>query len=990
MSSFLPTVTGAHVCLRCRLRLANGRARPRRSLHLSVQAQPLQEIVRLHNTLANEQSLVDNPTSFSVKATHKEDDIKLPNDAKPKQVSKDSGVFFKRANLYSKKALGVTTLGKPAEVLRVRDAPRPILGRMWFLPQKEDDRSPYSAETMTSADIFQRVASERGFISAESAKANIEAVKQEWLTGRDEPDRKPSESECYELRRKLYDGFTNKQLLAYFNEAKLPLSADLDDISRPHRSPLLIRSEWRAGITPFPGDTFHRLQPFDADPKGANSGSHEKTYTIHMLSHEGRHSKDPNKNIIVNKILRQCWNIAPKEELEIVGEVDVCMPETHLELITSHAKDVLRQVAYEYDVKIDFLKVVPVLRITSTQLPCVSTLKLISMVLDEIVCCELSLGSKGDSSLKSTAIRTQLNDRLLREIERLSGAVIRWPKRRGASEGNDDKLLVYSLRNRNKSLEDAQKFISQALRPDKAAVVGSFSAKAQAVTETLVPVPVEVGQSIPLADRGTAWIRRVSTSGKRLTNGQDSPTTYQTLPALRSIQDYIQTSDAWEKFNTKSPEYAFWWPDVHQETSVIPGRLLYPAEDATRGIDGAPLYNITAARRVFSSELPSLRWSLDAQEPSMNAREELYVTLSAVTQQGSDGLEKARIPDLELRFTQDSTFSTPLSNESRPEDTAAFKRKATLKTVRLILERKEADLSLPHEQADVRFEHRIYINGKAGSDPSIESFTRASVLDRADVDRIETPQLLTVRIPRQFLFPGRDLEESEDSEVAIDYSPTGIERRYSLRNRPGLNARKRLSNLTYSTIDAGLIGGRRQEIRFSSLSPDRAVRSGSAPVKGKKGTTDDSKLTLRTLYKSALNMIHSLGTESRVAAKQTLQNSRSRRRIVEVLQGHRGTPFGREFLANRHGSYVPRRPSILPQYRFSGVKGKRGEVGARKVRTTPIHRVSSDRSTRIHRVGVGRCRSLDVNPKRKGREGRMARISRVRRVRVGLHNKPNA
>ncbi len=64
------------------------------------------------------------------------------------------------------------------------------------------------------------------------------------------------------------------------------------------------------------------------------------------------------------------------------------------------------------------------------------------MVLDEIVCCELSLGSKGDPSPKSTDIRTQLNDRLLREIERLSGAVIRWPKRRGASEGNDDKVSL--------------------------------------------------------------------------------------------------------------------------------------------------------------------------------------------------------------------------------------------------------------------------------------------------------------------------------------------------------------------------------------------------------------------------------------------------------------------------------------------------------------------------------------------------------------------
>lgn len=62
------------------------------------------------------------------------------------------------------------------------------------------------------------------------------------------------------------------------------------------------------------------------------------------------------------------------------------------------------------------------------------------MVLDEIVCCEMSLGSTGDSKSRTPDYRTQLNDRLLHEIERLSSAVICWPKRHGARKGRDEKV----------------------------------------------------------------------------------------------------------------------------------------------------------------------------------------------------------------------------------------------------------------------------------------------------------------------------------------------------------------------------------------------------------------------------------------------------------------------------------------------------------------------------------------------------------------------
>ncbi|KAL8763634.1 MAG: hypothetical protein Q9184_000634 [Pyrenodesmia sp. 2 TL-2023] len=957
MSSFLPTVTGPHICLRCRLRLANGRARPQRILRssptehqsrrLSVKAQQLQEHVRLDKSSANEQSLLDNTARFPVEATLEKDDIKLPNDVEPKKASKKSGYYFKRANLYSRDSLGVTTLGRPAEVLRVQDAPPRSSERKWWLFEKEGERNLFSTETLTSADILQRVISERGIVSAERVRANIEAAKQEWLVGREEPDRQPSKSECYELKRKLHDGFAIKQLLGYYNGAKLPETTDMDDLSRPFRSSLLIRSEWRAGLTPFPGDALHRLQPFDAEPEIGQRGSPVRAYTENMLLYESRQSKDPVKHIIVNKILRQCWNIKPKEELEAIGELDVRMPEAHLKLMTTYAKDILRQVADEYDVKIDFSKVVPVLRITSTQPTCISTLKLISMVLDEIACCEMPLRPIGDSKSRTTEYRTQLNDRLLSEIERLSSAVICWPKRHGARKGSDEKLLIYSLPNRRKSLEDAQKFISQALRPTNAAVVGSFFGGTQAMPKTLLPVPVEAGQGLPLVDRGTAWIRKVTASDKRATDGQDvahgRPTpTFRTSQALTSIQNHIQTSNAWGKASTKHSDYPFWFSDVYQETSAVPGRLLYPAKTATYGNDGGRLFGGTAARCVFSTDLPSLRWSLSAQEITLNIKEELFIRLSAVTKQGSGNLENASFPDLELRFrvrVYDSAGETYVSSKSYSDDTDSLRRHAALKRVRLILERKEADLLLPHEQADVRFHHQAYINAKDDTDPSIKSFIKASKLHGPDVDLIETPQLLTIGLPRQILFPGRDIKESEDSEIAIDYSPTSIERQYVLENSPGLNPRKRLSNLAYAIIDAGLIGGRRQELRFFA---DGGIRSGSESTMNKNGTTDERKSTVKALYKSAIDMIHSLGTEAKIVTTRNISN-RTRRRMRRVIQGHRGTPVGQKILKYRFGDYVPHGRTSRVRRRLVRDNQRRRDVDSRRVVWTgPIRKVHVD------------------------------------------------
>ncbi|KAL9014010.1 MAG: hypothetical protein Q9173_001313 [Seirophora scorigena] len=694
MSSFLPTVLEVYICMQCRLRLASVRVRPPRisqsrtleqpRRRFSVKTQYLQETARLDESIANEQGLSTKPVSLASSAGSGGDDITLPDDDKPKEPARESGYFYKRANLYSRDSLGITTLGRPAEVLRVQDAPPRPFGRKWWIFQNKGGESLDPTEPLTSLDILEKVNSERGLVSAARAQKNVEALKQDWLAGRKDPNSPPSESECDELRSTVHDGFTIKQLLGYYNEILVTVSTDLTDLSTPFRSSLLTR---------------------------------------------------------------------PREELESLGEVNLWMAEAHFELVTNHARDVLRQIAEEYDAKIDFSKVEPLLRITATPTSCVSTLKLLSMMLGKIECHVMRLEKHGISKSRTKDHRTMLNDQLLREAERISGTVMRWSKRKVATKASEETL-----------------------RKD-----------------------------------------------------QDKPAKF--------------------RFLVDRPE-----------SRVI--------------------------RRRWSDTLPDEE-TVGNRELKMTINNELYIKLSAAAEPTSEDSGSAILPDLELRFR---TFSDELRGM----------HKVAFKGVRLILENKQADLLLPHEQADLRFEMQKYINGKEETpDPRILEFVKSSNLVATEVDKIETPQVLTLSIPRGILYPGQ--QQNNDSENSIDYIPTIIERRCTLQHRPGLKSRKRQADLSFSSVDAGLIGGRRQEIRYFD---DRRMKNNPELVMKREGEKQAKDSTVKALFRSAIGMIRSLGIEPE--GRHGLHSKRSSRRMRRVIQGHQGTAIGQKMLARHLVARVPR------------------------------------------------------------------------------------
>ncbi|KAL8728873.1 MAG: hypothetical protein Q9166_005113 [cf. Caloplaca sp. 2 TL-2023] len=798
MSSLPPVVQQAYVCLQCRSQIAatntvcygtlGKRPRKPRCRGFSTRSRSLQRVASLEGDYWKDPTLFERVVVPEENNDDAKDDIKLPNDG-GEVGGRGSNRLTKsrRLQLYSREALGVTTLGKPAEVLRVRDMLERHKASKWWLFQDQDSKRPSPMEPLTASDILKSVSSERGLVNSAQASQNIEQLRQGWLSSLKDQDLDPTESECYDLGRQLLNGFTTKQLSGYLGELRVPVFRDILDLNGPFKSNSFTRSEWKVGMTPFPGDTSQRLQSLVGERK------HQVSTPVHTqaaVSAESRRSGDPYKHILVNKIMRQCWDIKPREELASLGEVDIRVPETHLELLASHKRNILQRLAAEYDTKIDFSKVELIVRLTANRATCVSSLKLLLMALEEITCCDLTLREYDNSQSNVEDYRSLLNDVLLREIERFSSTVVRWSKHGKVGQ----MLSIYSLRNDTNSFDYARKLIEQSLRPSRGRATGAFWCEQKTASTVLSPVAVLETKSLPLIHRGTDWTRISSTGNEQETRMPK----FQPSKAIKAISEHIQAPNTLVKIDKQVSNHPHWSSSLSQESSVVLGRLLYPAKDVNSTKPPGSFVEKLNHRRVLNTDLPGIRKNLEQRGFRMQMKEELQIRMNATNIANVQSDQSTALLDLELCFL------------IQLQD-----REVVPQSVRLILRDTQADLLLPHKQMDLRFSTQIYIKATTTQIPQISRFIESSKFDIwGPNSEPETPKNLTIGIPRRFLVTDGDPEDPDDSEVLVDYSFASVERHSVLHARPSQGSGTIHFDLSFSTVDAGPIGGRRQEVRF--------------------------------------------------------------------------------------------------------------------------------------------------------------------------------
>ena len=202
--------------------------------------------------------------------------------------------------------------------------------------------------------------------------------------------------------------------------------------------------------------------------------------------------------------------------------------------------------------------------------------------------------------------------------------------------------------------------------------------------------------------------------------------------------------------------------------------------------------------REFVPLVPGLVRSLESLGSLKKSEEFWYIRLSPSFKNLSLPVPTEALPDLEIRISLDHDYKT-----------------TSVKDVRLLI-RKEKDFLQPRNVVDLCFVRKECVYAKHDNlDPRIASFVQDSNLDPWGTERIKTPLGLSLSIPALAIQSHKGFDPKSYETLLVDYTSCGIEHRSSLTMPYG--GSDSWPTLAYTNIEAGPIGGSRDEICLQNL-----------------------------------------------------------------------------------------------------------------------------------------------------------------------------
>lgn len=367
-------------------------------------------------------------------------------------------------------------------------------------------------------------------------------------------------------------------------------------------------------------------------------------------------------------------------------------------------------------------------------------------------------------------------------------------------------------------MEDARRLIGQILRAaptkDRKLLVPQIIKSSKDVL-----VPVDVGNGLSLTDRSQHWSRWCGRSVRAIDpKDQQKAST----PALNTFNDPLNQktirpalknffATAVEKHEVAEKTRPHWKSNVTYWDSVTLGQVIFPApRSKTEGVHAKPdskkpgsQPRLNQGHREFVTRVPGVVGLLEniglGNLATTTLNEEFLLIRLNPSIDNTVSVPFGALPDLEIRIAFDQISKTP-----------------TIRDVRLVL-RAELDLLLLQNTMDLRFARRTCVYSRGGGlDPSIEQFIQDSHLDIRSGGRLRTPPGLTLSIPPHALGPILDGRSGDGFEhEQVEYTFTGLEHRNDMVfpfHKSGSWA-----DLTYTIVEAGKLGGRRDELCLKQL-----------------------------------------------------------------------------------------------------------------------------------------------------------------------------
>lgn len=236
--------------------------------------------------------------------------------------------------LHRKDALGVDSLGRPADILVMTtpERQREATIHVEKLDRRNKEPAPGSADEM-----LEKIKEEQGIPSGRGIAQNMEALRDTWISKRKWKGRPLSLMEYENLAGKLELGFTAKQLMGYYVQVGSNVPVDPADLDQPFATALYTRSAWTLGTTTFPGDATHRL-------KVCKSSAQSLAFTEAVTATGRTRIYSPvlkaltTKRAVVERILRECWQLKMARDEEAMGELEIWTQSERNHLLLNHGK----------------------------------------------------------------------------------------------------------------------------------------------------------------------------------------------------------------------------------------------------------------------------------------------------------------------------------------------------------------------------------------------------------------------------------------------------------------------------------------------------------------------------------------------------------------------------------------------------------------------------------------------------------------------------
>ena len=325
-----PRTSSAFVCLRCEARLARRScpALPRRTSHAQFSASVRQR----HDA----QEVEAQPQPPEVKITRVTQPLNRLRKGKGGKVVREMSARLK----------GIKRLGDDAEILVLKE----VAGPTHYEETPEETEPVEPVEPVDVPDIAAALQNEGKAVTPEDIYQQVTSLRPANNGDPNEPHY-VKQTTFVKLKKILMNGFTQNQLMVFYSVAKNIQQKKvnkgvLDSIKREKSDPKhpIERSEWQPGTTRIT----ERLPGVDRHVKVMGW------------------RKYVSKQLLVDRILRDAWNLMLLEEIEAPGEIELFLRPWQLALLKSGAKEtVLDKIRRARRVKLEVVKQQDVLRITA-------------------------------------------------------------------------------------------------------------------------------------------------------------------------------------------------------------------------------------------------------------------------------------------------------------------------------------------------------------------------------------------------------------------------------------------------------------------------------------------------------------------------------------------------------------------------------------------------------------------------------------------------